>query len=197
MNVARTLLRAAAALAIAAGGVAPAGATTLMRASLEDLTTTNSTIVVGEVLEAYSYWNGEGTFILTDVRFGPSEVLKGAVEGSDLTVTIMGGSVDDLTSLILGGAQLVPGKTYVLFLDEADLPGVQKARTVRDHCQGVFEVSAGKDGGLRAVSQANGHPLVPDGLGYFEAPGGVEGLSLETLKETIRNMAGRQAGPKR
>ncbi len=178
--------------------VAPAGATTLRRASLEELTASNDTVVVGKVIEAYSYWNREGTFILTDVLVEATEVLKGKVVDPVLTVTILGGTVDDLTTLIVGGAQLVPGKAYVLFLNEEDLPGLERARTVRDHCQGVFEIAKALDGsGSRAVSQANGHPLVPDKLGSFEPPGGVEGLPLRTLKDTIRKTAGRGAGAER
>ncbi len=197
-GVVRALGRTAAALAIAAVAVAPVGATTLRRTSLEDLTATNTAIVVGKVLEVYSYWNREGTFILTDVRVEVSEILKGQKEGGVLTVTLMGGSVDELTTLIVGGAELEAGGSYVLFVGEEDLPGVEQARTIRHHCQGVFEIVKAPDGsGLRAVSQANGHPLVPDKLGYFEAPGGREGFPLRTLKETIRKSAGREAGPGR
>ncbi len=43
------------AVAVATGVVAPAGATTLIRAGLEDLTAVNETVVVGEVLDAQSY----------------------------------------------------------------------------------------------------------------------------------------------
>src|SRR6185436_6966830 len=130
---------------------------TLIRQSLNGLVAANPTIVVGEVLDAHSYWNDEGTFILTDVRIKATDVLKGDPRDTDFTVTLMGGSVGDLTTLIVGGAELVPGKPYVLFLNEGDLPGVQGVRTVRDHSQGVFEVVKARDG-LRAISEANRHP---------------------------------------
>ena len=67
MDVKR-LLRGMMAFAIAASVVAPAGATTLIRESLDELVRSNRTIVVGEVVDARSYWNSDGTFILTDVR---------------------------------------------------------------------------------------------------------------------------------
>ena len=192
MNVTRTLRRTLVGLGLAAA-VVPASATTLRRASLDELTTTNSTIVVGQAIGARSYWNDEGTFILTDVSVVPSRVLKGRIEEPEVTVTLMGGSVDDLTTVIVGGAELVPGKTYVLFLNEEDLPGARGARTVRDHCQGVFEIVKTKDGSrLRAVSQASGHPLVPDRFGDAEAPGGVEGYPLADMMRSIRETAGRE-----
>ncbi len=173
---------------LAAGLVAPASGTTLIRAGLEKLTSDNEAIVVGEVVDAYSYWTDEGTFILTDVRIAPTEMLKGRNTG-EITVTVMGGTVDGLTTLILAGAELVPGRFYVVFLDREDLPGAANVVTVRDHSQGVFELVETKSG-LRAVSQASVHPLVPDADGQTQAPGGIEGLAAEDLIQQIRQLAG-------
>jgi hypothetical protein len=179
------MLRYAMAFAVATAVVAPAGATTLVRAGLDKLVAENATIVVGDVVDAHSYWNAEGSFILTDVEFAVSEVVKGRPQNREITITLMGGRVGDLTTLIVGGAQLIPGRSYVLFLNAEDLPGAQGALTVRDHVQGAFDLVLAHDG-LRAVSQANSHPLVPDAKGYFEAPGGVEGMPLNTLIQSIR-----------
>ncbi|HSK75240.1 MAG TPA: hypothetical protein VLQ45_02185 [Thermoanaerobaculia bacterium] len=188
MNVVKGLMRGAMALAIAASVAAPASATTLVRASLDELVAGNEAVVVGEVVDVESYWNAEHTFILTDVRFSVSEVLKGNQRG-ELTVTLMGGRVGDLTTLIIGGPQLFPGNSYVLFLNEESLPGVQ-ALTVRDLVQGAFDVVMAKDG-LRAVSQANSHPLIADKQGYMDAPGGVEGFPLTAMMTSIREIAAR------
>lgn len=194
MDGRRRLLRGLMVLAIAAAVVAPASATTLIRQSLEDLVASNGTIVVGKVLDAHSYWNADGTFILTDVRFGVADVLKGRQVGEELTITVMGGTVGDLTTLIIAGAELFPDRSYVLFLNKENLPGVESALTVREHCQGAFNIVRAKDGGLRAVSQANGHPLVPDVFGYFDAPGGTEGFALDAMVNSIRDISERQRG---
>lgn len=188
MSLVRTAVRGAMALAIAAGVAAPAGATTLVRASLDKLVRGNATVVVGEVVDAHSYWNDEGTFILTDVRVVADDVVKGKVSDREFTVTLMGGRVGDLTTLIVGGPELLPGRAYVMFLNNEDLPGVKKALTVRDLVQGVYDLEVGGDG-VRAISQANRHPLVPDSLGYVDAPGGVEGLPYEAMLESIRTIA--------
>jgi hypothetical protein len=174
---------------LAFGVAAQASATTLIRAGLDTLTTGNSTIVIGKVLDAHSYWNEGGTFILTDVRLSVNEVLKGRVKGGELTLTVMGGTVGDLTTLIVGGAELRPENSYVLFLDERNLPGVrEKTLTVSDHCQGAFDVVAvGED--LRAVSQANRHPLLPDRQDSIEPPGGAKGLALDSMVRSIRSLA--------
>ncbi|HWM91277.1 MAG TPA: hypothetical protein VN493_10960 [Thermoanaerobaculia bacterium] len=190
MDVKR-LVRGLAVFAIAAGiagFAAPAGATTLIRESLDDLVRSNRTIVVGEVLDTRSYWNADGTFILTDVRIAAHDVVKGNVKNRELTITVMGGTVGDLTTLIIGNPDLVAGNSYVLFLNEEDLPG-GKALTVRSLIQGAFDVRIGRDG-LRAVSQANAHPLLPDARGSYEAEGGREGFQLNSMMRSIREIVG-------
>jgi hypothetical protein len=196
MSLARRLLRGAlvfAAVATIVGGVAPVGATTLVRADLDKLAAENATVVLGEVQDVHSYWNADGTFILTDVQFKTHETIKGEFQKSrELKITLMGGTVGDLTTLIIGGPELIPGNMYVLFLNEEDLPGAPGVLTVRDLVQGAFDVVMTKDG-LRAISQANGHPLLPDALGYLDAPGSVEGLELKSMIRSIHEHAAPQA----
>lgn len=190
MTAAQKLLRGALALAIAAGAATPSSATTLIRQSLENLVADNGTIVLGEVLDTRSYWNAEGTFILTDIRVAAHEILKGRAKERELTFTVMGGTVGDKTVLIVGGPELIRGSSYMFFLNKEDLPGAPGVRTLRDHSQGVFDVAIGKDG-LRAISQANRHPLVPDASGSVTAPGGKEGLQLNSMMQTIRGLVDR------
>lgn len=187
----KAILCSALFLSLAGSVVAPAGATTLIRQSLEELVAGNREVVVGEVLEARSYWNEDHTFILTDHRIATQEALKGGRSDQEITVTLMGGRVGSRSTLIVGGAELVPGHSYLLFLHEDDLPGAKSALTVRYHSQGVFDIQIGR-GGLRAVSQASGHPLHPDRQGAKDAPGGDEGLPFATLMQTIRQTVARQ-----
>ena len=188
MHGLRRVLCGVVAVAIAASLAAPASATTLKRMDVEDLVAANQNVVVGQVLDARSYWNKDKTFILTDVRVSVNEVVKGNLQDSEITVTLMGGRVGELTTLIIGGAELLPGKSYLLFLNEENLPGKKQVQTVRDHCQGAFDLVIGKDG-LRAISQANRHPLVPDALGYVDAPGGVQGVPFNAMIQSIRDLA--------
>jgi len=185
MNNWRFVPTVALALAVATS-ISQASATTLIRASLDDLTTANSTIVLGEVVAFYSHWNADATFILTDVRVLTQETLKGNTSaGRELTFTIMGGTVGNLTTLIIGGPELVPGRQYVFFLNAENLPRADAVLTVRDHSQGVFDVVREGDL-LRAVSQAARQPLVPDAQGESVAPGGADGLPLDELRRSVR-----------
>lgn len=193
MTMHQVLPRGLTLLVLALGLAQPGQATTLVRASLDELTARNESVVLGEVVEAVSYWNSDKTFILTDVRVALAESIKGESE-REITLTLMGGRVGDTTTIILGGAELIPGHSYVLFLHHHDLPGAAGALTVSDHCQGVFEVVAEK-GKLRAVSQANRHPLVPDRSGYVDAPGGALGFPLEALIDSVRSSAQSSNSP--
>ena len=169
---------------------APAGATTLIRMSLEDLVAANSRIVVGEVVDLRSYWNHDGSLILTDVRFSATDTFKGQGD-MDITITLPGGTIGDQTNVMVGAAELVPGESYVLFLRQIGLPGGVRAWTVLDHVQGAFELRMGKDG-LRAFSQAARHPLMPDERGQAEPPGGRDGVPFNALVTSIREIAERQ-----
>jgi hypothetical protein len=142
-------------------------------------------------VDANSHWNADGSFIVTDIRVAVRDVLKGEAGSREVNFTIMGGRVGDLTTLIVGGAELIPGNSYVMFLNEEELPGRQRALTVRDHAQGVFNLEIAKDG-LRAVSQANRHPLVADPSGNFEAAGGLDGYPAAAMIQSVRQIVERQ-----
>src|SRR6185369_17309391 len=80
----------------------PVGATTLRRMGLNELVGTNDSVVVARALDAHSYWNADGTFILTDWNVKVDRVLKGDPSLKEATFTLMGGSIGDLTTLIVG-----------------------------------------------------------------------------------------------
>ena len=187
----RSRFGAALLAAVICGIAAPAGATTLIRMGLEELVAANSTIVVGEVLEAESRWNEDATFIVTDIRFAASDVLKGRLAETELTVTLPGGKIGNRANLVIGAAELVPGNSYVLFLSRMNLMGAGEALVVRDLVQGAVDIRMGKDG-LRAVSQALQHPLMPGKSGQALPPGEEKGMPIDTLLSEIRQIAARQ-----
>lgn len=189
--LARTLLRSTLALLMAGSIAAPLSASTFRRAGLEELVRNNTTVVVGEVLEAHSYWDDEQGFILTDVRIKAAEVLRGDPRDSDFIVTLLGGTVGDMTTVIVGGPELIPRKSYLLFLKDFDRKSTERLRTVPDQVQGVFDIVRARDG-VRAISQARRVPLVPDALGFVDPPGKAQGLLLENMKQSIREIAARE-----
>ena len=187
MRLLSVVSRVALALTAAAILAAPAFATTVIREGLEDLAASNSAVVHGTVTSIHSYWNDDHSFILTDVRVRATDKLKGMFGGDEVTFTVMGGTVGDVTVLVIGGPELVPGSEYVMFLNEEDLPGARRM-TTRSLSQGVFEVSRGPKG-VRAVSQAIREPLLPDASGSVEAAGGEEGFELNDLIAKLRTLS--------
>ncbi|HEY3216391.1 MAG TPA: hypothetical protein VGK93_07855 [Candidatus Eisenbacteria bacterium] len=185
MHVPRIVSRVALVSAALTASAIKADATTLIRQGLDQLASDNELVLQGRVLETHSYWNDDHTFILTNVRVRPSQILKGSHDG-DVTFTLMGGTVGEITTLIVGGADLWPGSDYVLFLSRVDLPGAADRLTVRDHAQGVFDLENG-----RAFSQALGHALLPGPGGRADVPGGEEGLVLEDLVRQVRAQTNR------
>jgi hypothetical protein len=166
----------------------PAGATTLIREGLDKLTAANEVVVYGRVLDIHSHWNADRTMIVTDVRVRAAEVLKGDRQAREITFTMLGGTVGDITTLIIGGPDLVPGSDYILFLNRERLVD-QDVLTVRDLVQGAFEISD-LGAGRRVYSQAVTHPLIPDASGIDDPPGGAEGLALDDMLTQVRQLAG-------
>ncbi|HKQ58880.1 MAG TPA: hypothetical protein VJY35_13530 [Candidatus Eisenbacteria bacterium] len=189
MRLSPPVARIVAGLILTALVAFPAGATTLIRQGLEKLTAENESVVHGRVLDIHSYWNADHTMIMTDIRVLPNQVLKGDRAAREITFTLLGGTVGDITTLIIGGPELVPGSEYVLFLNHEVLQGARPVLTVRDLAQGAFEIAdLGK--GPRAYSQALNHALLPDLEGLSEPPGGAEGLTVDDLVKQVRQLAG-------
>ena len=169
----------------------PSWGTTLQRASLETLVQHHEMIVVAEVTNTFSYWNNDHSMILTDVTLQPETALKGRTQQQPMTLTLLGGTVDDVTVAIIAGAQLSPGHSYLLFLDEATLDEGKRALTVREHSQGVFDFVLSEKGELRAVSQASRVPLLQDAQGLVEPPGGQKGLTRGDIFDAITTLVAR------
>lgn len=166
---------------------ASAGATTLRRMGLEELTLTNDRVVVGRVESLASRWNADASFVLTDVTVSVSQVLRGPAQDGLLELTLMGGTIGATTVVIVAGAELAEGAEYLLFVSPSDLPGEAAHTSVRDHCQGAFDVVR-EGGAARALSQARTHPLLSDDRGVAEPPGGHDGFALADISREIRRI---------
>jgi hypothetical protein len=189
MRLSPHVARIALAFVLTAIVAIPAGATTLIRAGLDKLTSDNEAVVYGRVLDIHSYWNADRSMIMTDVRVRATQVLKGDKAAREFTFTMLGGTVGDITTLIIGGPELAPGSEYVLFLNRETLHGGREVMTVRDLAQGAFEI-ADLGAGRRVYSQALNHALLPDAEGLSDPPGGIAGLTLDDMLTQIRQLAG-------
>ncbi len=154
------------------------------RLSLEALITQSQNIVSGTVTDHHSYRTEGGKYVLTDVTIQVEQSLKGAAKGS-ITVTLMGGTVDGITTTVIGSPQFCGSERVVLFLT----PIVEQS-PMRSYRYALIGLSQGKfefinSESIRSAAVNADLSLLPDGSGASLPPGGKEGLPLQQLIRMI------------
>lgn len=146
------------ALCLACLLLAPAQATTLRRATLQDLISSANHIFVGQVVATESRWVGKK--ILTSNSIAVSQVIKGA-PGQSFTLTTLGGRVGAIAQTVPSSPRLQAGQEVLVFAG-----GAGGHNLVVYMNQGLFDVVT--EGGRKYVQtnvQALGLPGGgPDGL---------------------------------
>ncbi len=136
-----TLLVACAALAL------PVFATTIARATMDELIEKSTAIVRGKVLRVYGVRNGG--LVSTHVRVGVIERLKGP-ESAEVEVVLPGGTAGGVVQKVSGVPQLVEGAEHVLFL----WTGRSGQTRLLGLGQGVLDLGKGAGGEAMVTRQA-------------------------------------------
>lgn len=167
--------------------VVPAGASTFLAVSGGELVRGSDSVVVGEVLYTYSYWNAEGTMIFTDAVIHVRESILGDASGL-VSVRTPGGTVADYRVEAHGFPAFRAGDRQVLYLHRT--------------ADGLMEVTGFQQGQYRLVSRADGLEVaVPalKGVQLLTASGArapmPRATTLDDLRQSIRSEAaglGRQ-----
>jgi len=105
------------ALLASLGVSANAGATTVRLLNLDELARKASHVVAGEVVAQEPLWMGR--LLVTRVTLRVADCMKGACDGAQMTVHVLGGEVDGLAMMVEGSPRLVRGEQVVLFLQPA------------------------------------------------------------------------------
>ncbi|HEY9422216.1 MAG TPA: hypothetical protein VIW92_12435 [Thermoanaerobaculia bacterium] len=138
-------------LCVAAMLLGSAHATTLKRATLQDLISSANHIFVGQVAATESRWVGKK--ILTSNSIAVSQVIKGA-PGQSFTLTTLGGRVGAIAQTVPSSPRLQAGQEVLVFAGRA---GGHNLVVYMN--QGLFDVVA--EGGKKYVltnAQALGLP---------------------------------------
>jgi hypothetical protein len=163
----------------AAWAAIPAGATTLVRMSLSQLTQASSTIIQGHVVSQQAHWNTAHTRILTVTTVQLDKSLKGRPP-STLLIEQPGGTVGNFHVRVPGTALLRPQAEYVFFLEPA---GNTQAFHVVGMVQGAFQISQNGNGSVQRV-------ILP--LGALRTGSGMQTLSqspsLGEFQATVTNV---------
>jgi hypothetical protein len=84
--------------------------------SIDQLTRNAGAIVEGQVTAVRSEWTSNHTQIYTSVTLQVSQVLKGSIPGSQMDLRLLGGTVDDITMLIIDQPTFEVNERVFLFL---------------------------------------------------------------------------------
>jgi len=126
----------------------PLYATTVIKASLDDLIEKSTTIVRGKVVGSYN--TAQGPLVYTYYKIQVSQTLKGA-PATQIDVQVPGGTFRGVQQNIAGVPQLTTGTEYVLFL----WIGPSKTTHLLGLSQGVLDITTDAAGNVVVVRQPN------------------------------------------
>jgi hypothetical protein len=116
-------------------------ATTFIRTTLKEMCALSSDIVIARVISMKSYLRQEQRRIFTDVELEVDEMLKGQFEKRDRIRLIMyGGTVDGITTTVVGAADFTIGERSVLFLLARQSSQFGRNFVVVGMSQGKFDI---------------------------------------------------------
>jgi hypothetical protein len=175
------------ALAALAAVALPAGASTFLAMTEDELVAGAEAVVQGRVVEVQSFWNAERTAILTEALVQVEEVVAG--DAAPLVrVRTFGGTVDGYTIEAHGFPTFRDGERLLVFLytEEKDA-----SVRVLGYQQGQFRIGVrnGVEMALPTVD-ARARLLLPDGQ---EGPA-PRAVPLQQLKDRIRETARERGG---
>jgi hypothetical protein len=126
----------------------PAYATTVIKASLNDLIDKSTSIVQGKVIGTYN--TAQGPLVYTYYKIQVEQGLKGPA-ATQIDVQVPGGSFRGVQQNIAGVPQLTVGTEYVFFL----WMGPSKTTHLLGLSQGVMDITTDASGNVIVVRQAS------------------------------------------
>lgn len=135
--------------ALALALVVPAGASTFLQVSHEELVTRAEAVVQGRVVEVSSFWNREGTAIMTEAVLEIEETVVGP-DRSHVRLITFGGEAGGYVIEAHGFPTFQKGQRLLLFLEPA-LAKEDGAHRVLGYRQGEFEIRKDRQGRELAV----------------------------------------------
>lgn len=173
-------------IALAVAVAAPAGASTFVRMTPDELAAGAAAVVVGRVLDVNSFWTPSGRIIVSEAMVAVEEVLLGEAP-TVAVVRTFGGTVDGFTVEAHGFPTFTAGERLLLYLENDRVAGSHR---VLGYQQGQFRV-VGERGLEMAV------PTVDAGARLLSADGTPAPVpvprKLADLRREIRDSA-RRAG---
>ena len=171
--------------------------TVTKRMNLQALINTSADIILGEIISLKSYRSQNGRYIMTDVTVNVRQGLKGST-ASRIIVTILGGTVDGITTSVVGSPRFCTAETVILFLNKITgwSPDKSIHYAVVGLSQGKYELRDPRSDNELFVSSATSAELtlLPDKSGDVTPPGGEKGITIQEILTTISASSKREEG---
>ncbi|MGZ4789045.1 MAG: hypothetical protein ACXVZV_13185 [Terriglobales bacterium] len=161
-----------------------ATATTVKPMTVEELTSSATTIVEGQVTDSWSTWNAQHTLIYTFTHVRVAKTLKGKSEET-ITVKQLGGSAGGYTQKVAGVHPMRTSDNAVLFLRPSEAR--DGTMVVVGLMQGNFRVERDARSGTVVVDNgvADVHQSTPTGVSDYRGAK----LTLRQLEARVRQAA--------
>jgi hypothetical protein len=143
-----------AACAVALGAVPwdPAGSTTLIRYSTEELTVVADYVVEGVVTHVESRFLEERRFVYTYTTIEVDKVYKGKLDAPSIVLQELGGTAGGVSAAVPSAPEFVPGERVILFLEVRDADYFR----VYAMAEGKFTVVTDETTGARTLVRQSG-----------------------------------------
>jgi hypothetical protein len=128
--------------ALALVGAQVAFATTVQKLSLQELSKKSESIVMARVDDAFSSWDAAHKEIYTYFTLSVLQPVKGSKGATTITLRQLGGTVDNIASIVPGMPSFRKGEEVVVFLTQKDAAGYPWVMGLQ---QGKYSI-AEKDG---------------------------------------------------
>ena len=152
MNRARSaVIVALAAFALLSASLA--GATTVQKFSISDLAKKSETIALARVDDVSSRWDDNHKEIYTFISLKVLDGVKGSRKNDVLTIRQIGGSVDNVISVVPGMPTFAKGEEVVVFLSAKDRAGYPWVMGLQ---QGKYSVSTDGNGFKQVRNEVDG-----------------------------------------
>jgi hypothetical protein len=150
----RALLTAIVALAaLGLFGASMAGATTVQKFSVTDLAKKSETISLARVEDVSARWDDNHKEIYTFITLKVLDGVKGSRKDDVLTIRQIGGTVDNIISVVPGMPAFKQGEEVVVFLSAKDRAGYPWVMGLQ---QGKYSVSTDANGFKQVWNDVDG-----------------------------------------
>ncbi len=162
-------------------------ATTIVELSLKDLCMASSDIIIARVVTVKSYLHPVNGEIYSDIQLEVEGTIKGQFQNQDgLELTVYGGTVNGITSFIVGAPQFRIDEQSVFFLSEGPPVDLKRNFSVVGLSQGKFDIFIDKKTGEEKVVRELDLPLQLEKNGPRLSLTTTQAIRLKDFEKYIR-----------